>query len=171
MTYILGISAFYHDSAAALVATARSSRPCRRSGSPARSTTRGSRRESVHYCLDEAGISPEQLDYVAFYEQPLTKFERLFETYIVVRAGRVRQLPPGACRSGCGRSCTCPARSAGAWAAGTPARSSSPSHHESHAASAFFPSPVRGGRDPDAGRRRRVVHHRGRPRHGQPRSS
>src|SRR5882724_11413842 len=82
MTYILGISAFYHDSAASLVrdgeiiAAVQEERFTREKYDPRFPA------QSVRYCLDEAGITPQQLDYVAFYEQPLTKFERLFETYV-----------------------------------------------------------------------------------------
>lgn len=74
MTSILGISAFYHDSAAALVvdgkivAAAQEERFTRRrhdSGYPER---------AVAYCLREAGLTPDALDYVAFYEKPLRKF-------------------------------------------------------------------------------------------------
>src|ERR1700756_4965770 len=82
MTAILGISAFYHDSAAALVvdgeivAAAQEERFTRRkhdASFPARAVT---------YCLREARLSPDALDYIAFYEKPLTKFERLLETYL-----------------------------------------------------------------------------------------
>ena len=82
MTAILGISAFYHDSAAALVvdgeivAAAQEERFSRKkhdAAFPAR---------AIDYCLREAGLTPEELDYVAFYEKPLTKFERLLETYL-----------------------------------------------------------------------------------------
>src|SRR5262245_42559510 len=82
MTAILGISAFYHDSAAALVhdgeivAAAQEERFTRKKHDhdfPA---------HAIAYCLREAGLTPEQLDYVAFYDKPLTKFERLLETYL-----------------------------------------------------------------------------------------
>ena len=82
MTAILGISAFYHDSAAALVvdgdivAAAQEERftRCKHdSGFPS---------QAVVYCLQEAGLAPSQLDYVAYYEKPLSKFERLLETYL-----------------------------------------------------------------------------------------
>src|SRR6516165_10273458 len=82
MTAILGISAFYHDSAAAvvvdgdLVAAAQEERFTRRkhdAGFPA---------QAAAYCLREAGLRPDQLDYVAFYDKPLAKFDRLLETYL-----------------------------------------------------------------------------------------
>src|SRR5438128_2730624 len=82
MTAILGISAFYHDSAAALVqdgkivAAAQEERFTRKKHDPAFPM------HAVDYCLREAGLSPDALDYVAFYDKPLTKFERLLETYL-----------------------------------------------------------------------------------------
>ncbi len=80
--HILGISAFYHDSAACLlsdgkiVAAAQEERFTRvkhDSGFPT---------NAIKYCLAEAGISPGQVDQVVFYEKPLPKFERLIETYL-----------------------------------------------------------------------------------------
>ena len=79
---ILGVSAFYHDSAAALidggriVAAAQEERFTRKkhdSGFPAR---------AIQYCLDEAGVAMADVDYVAFYDKPFLKFERLLETYV-----------------------------------------------------------------------------------------
>ncbi|MFN4084645.1 MAG: carbamoyltransferase [Spirosomataceae bacterium] len=78
---ILGISAFYHDSAAALiqngtiVAAAQEERFTRIKHDPAFPT------HAVRYCLEEAGLTLEQLDAVVFYDKPLLKFERLLETY------------------------------------------------------------------------------------------
>lgn len=80
-SYILGISAYYHDSAAALlsngniVAAAQEERFTRKkhdSSFPC---------HAVEYCLNEAGVSLGQVDYVAFYDKPFLKFERLLETY------------------------------------------------------------------------------------------
>ena len=79
--YILGISAFYHDSAAAIlkdgeiIAAAQEERFSRKkhdAGFPSKAVT---------YCLGEAGISIDQLEAVVFYDKPLLKFERLLETY------------------------------------------------------------------------------------------
>ena len=78
--YILGISAFYHDSAAALlkdgalVAAAMEERFSRKkhdSDFP---------RQAAQFCLEQAGISPHDLEYVVFYEKPLVKFERILQT-------------------------------------------------------------------------------------------
>src|SRR4030042_588071 len=79
---ILGISAFYHDSAAALIrdgqilAAAQEERFTRKKHDLRFPVN------AVQYCLDEAAIIPESLDYVVFYEKPLLKFERILETYI-----------------------------------------------------------------------------------------
>jgi len=79
---ILGVSAFYHDSAAALIedgriiAAAQEERFTRKkhdAGFPAR---------AIEYCLDETGIRLNDVDYVAFYDKPFLKFERLLETYL-----------------------------------------------------------------------------------------
>jgi len=78
---ILGISAFYHDSAAAIlrdgqiVAAAQEERFTRKKHDP------GFPSHAVRYCLEESGLSIDQLDAVAFYDKPLLKFERLLETY------------------------------------------------------------------------------------------
>ena len=82
MTYLLGISAFYHDSAACLVrdgdiiAAAQEERFTRKkhdSGFP---------REAVSYCLAEGKIGLTDLKYIVFYDKPLVKYERLLETYL-----------------------------------------------------------------------------------------
>ncbi|HEY0097311.1 MAG TPA: carbamoyltransferase [Pyrinomonadaceae bacterium] len=82
MTSILGLSAFYHDSAACLVvdgeivAAAQEERFTRRKHDHRFPT------HAVRYCLAEAGLGVDALDYVSFYDKPLLKFERLLETYL-----------------------------------------------------------------------------------------
>jgi carbamoyltransferase len=82
MTTILGISAFYHDSAAALVidgdiiAAAQEERFTRKKHDPSYPTN------AINYCLVEAGLALGQIDYIAFYDKPFLKFERLLETYV-----------------------------------------------------------------------------------------
>jgi carbamoyltransferase len=82
VTSILGISAFYHDSAACLVvdgeivAAAQEERFTRRKHDHRFPT------EAVRYCLAEAGLTVATLDHVSFYDKPLLKFERLLETYL-----------------------------------------------------------------------------------------
>jgi carbamoyltransferase len=139
MTAILGISAFYHDSAACLVvdgeiiAAAQEERFTRQkhdSRFPSRAAS---------YCLEQAGRTAKDLDYVVFYEKPLRKFERLLETYVAFAPSGFKSFAmaipvwlkektrlPAVIRDRLGVS-------------------SVPivfvDHHESHAASAFFPSP------------------------------
>ena len=80
--YILGISAFYHDSAACLlhngeiIAAAQEERFTRLKHDP------GFPHEAIKYCIKEAGISPDEIANVVFYEKPFVKFERLLETYL-----------------------------------------------------------------------------------------
>src|SRR5690348_3136742 len=82
MTAILGISAFYHDSAAALildgriVAAAQEERFTRKKHDPDFPAN------AVRYCLEAGKIGEEDLDYVVFYDKPLLKFDRLLETYL-----------------------------------------------------------------------------------------
>lgn len=140
VTAILGISAFYHDSAAALVvdgevvAAAQEEAFSRIKHDDAFPT------RAVEFCLAEAGLKAEDLDLVAFYEKPLVKFERLLETYLATAPLGFRSflmaLPlwlnkklhlPREMRNGLGKAYK--------------KRFVFPEHHESHAASAFFPSP------------------------------
>ena len=80
--YVLGISAYYHDSAAALlhdghiVAAAQEERFTRKKHDA------GFPKNALEYCLQEAGIALGDVDYVAFYDKPFLKFERLLETYV-----------------------------------------------------------------------------------------
>ncbi len=135
---ILGISAFYHDSAAALlrdgdiVAAAQEERFTRRKHDPAFP------QHAAEYCLREAGIALDDLDYVVFYDKPWVKFERLLMTYLGTSPRGLRafwhHMPPylqervfmrGTIRRHLpfeGPILFC-------------------AHHQSHAASAFFPSP------------------------------
>ena len=81
-TAILGLSAYYHDSAAALlidgepVAAAQEERFTRKKHDAAFP------RHAIEYCLAEAGITLDQVDHIAFYDKPFLKFERLLETYV-----------------------------------------------------------------------------------------
>lgn len=82
MTYILGISAFYHDAAAALlrdgeiIAAAQEERFTRKKHDPSYPAN------AIAYVLRAGGISADQIDHVAFYDKPFLKFERLLETYV-----------------------------------------------------------------------------------------
>lgn len=140
MTAILGISAFYHDSAAALivdgdiVAAAQEERFTRKkqdSDFP---------QHAVDYCLSEAGLRPQDIDHVGFYDKPLTKFERLLETYLAfVPAGfrSFKQAMPLWLKKKLHLRREMSRGLGGAYRG----RYVFTDHHESHAASAFFPSP------------------------------
>jgi carbamoyltransferase len=137
---ILGISAFYHDSAACLVRDGDLVAAAQEERFTRKKHDYGFPQHAIDYCLTEAGITPEALDFVAFYDKPLLKFDRLMETYIAYApvgfrsflAGMPlwlrqklhlnRELDRGLHKKYKGRYVF-------------------PEHHESHAASAFFPSP------------------------------
>jgi len=140
MTAILGISAFYHDSAAALVvdgdivAAAQEERFTRRKHDP------GFPANAAAYCLAEAGLQAEDLDCVAFYDKPLTKFDRLLETYLAYAPAGFRSFRlamPLWLKDKLHMRRTLRRSFSGA----REARFVFTDHHESHAASAFFPSP------------------------------
>lgn len=138
--YILGISAFYHDSAAALlrddeiVAAAQEERFTRIKHDPAFP------RNAVRYCLAEGGIDSSDLDYVAFYEKPLVKFERLLETYLGFAPQGLlsfRKAMPLWVK----HKLRLPELISAEVGKGFRGQLCFTDHHESHAASAFFPSP------------------------------
>ena len=146
MTAILGISAFYHDSAAALVhngrivAAAQEERFTRIKHDPSFPS------QAIAYCLREGKLRPGELDYVAFYDKPLAKFERLLETYLAYAPAGFRSFRlamPLWLRDKLHMRRTI-RRSLGA---PTNAHLIFADHHETHAASAFFPSPYRAGGD------------------------
>lgn len=141
MKHILGISALYHDSAAVLlkegdiVAAAQEERFTR---------LKNDHRfpeQAIDFCLKQAGITPSDLDAIAFYEKPITKFSRMLETYLAIAPRGWRTFP----------------RVMSSWLSekiqikqtlgeifsdpGTNCPIFFAQHHESHAASAFYPSP------------------------------
>ena len=139
-TAILGISAFYHDSAAALVVDGRIIAAAQEERFTRKKHDAGFPAHAVGYCLAEAGLTADDLDYVAFYDKPFTKFERLLETYLAYSPAGFRSFRLAmplwlreklhlrrVIRKNLGKT--------------SRARLVFPDHHESHAASAFFPSP------------------------------
>ena len=140
MTAILGISAFYHDSAAALLVDGRIVAAAQEERFTRKKHDSGFPTNAVAFCLAEAGIEASDLDYVGFYDKPLLKFERLLETYLAYAprgfGSFLQAMPqwlkqklhlPREIRQGLGGNY----RKSITFA----------EHHESHAASAFFPSP------------------------------
>jgi carbamoyltransferase len=79
---VLGISAFYHDSAAALVDEGRIVAAAQEERFTRKKADANYPRHAVDYCLKAAGLTLKDLDYVAFYDKPFLKFERLLETYL-----------------------------------------------------------------------------------------
>ena len=82
MTTILGISAFYHDSAAALIASGKIVAAAQEERFTRRKHDARFPQNAINYVLKEANLSLDQVDHVVFYEKPFLKFERLLETYV-----------------------------------------------------------------------------------------
>jgi carbamoyltransferase len=137
---ILGISAFYHDSAAALVVDGKIVAAAQEERFTRKKHDHAFPLKAIEYCLGQAALEPEQLDYVGFYDKPFLKFERLLETYLAYAPRGFKSflqamplwlkqklhLPREMSRGLNGRFGK---------------RFVFTEHHESHAASAFFPSP------------------------------
>jgi carbamoyltransferase len=140
---ILGVSALYHDSAAVLlqdgriVAAAQEERFTRKKHDP------GFPLQAIRYCLAEGGVGTGQVDAVVFYDKPLTKFSRILKTYFSVAPRGLASFlmaTPIWLRE----KLWIPAEIEGCLdkaGAGAPGKILFTEHHESHAASAFFPSP------------------------------
>lgn len=143
---ILGISAFYHDSAACLVVNGeiisaaqeeRFSRKKHDSAFPV---------HAIKYCMSEIQITPDEIDYIVFYEKPFIKFDRLFETYLAFAPkgfwGFATSLPVWVKEKLFQRSMITNALK-NIWGKDIDwnKRLLFSGHHFSHAASAFFPSP------------------------------
>ena len=79
---ILGISSFYHDSAAALVSDGQIRSAVQEERFSRKKHDHRFPRQAIEYCLSEAQLTPDQLDHVVFYDKPFVKFERLLETYL-----------------------------------------------------------------------------------------
>jgi carbamoyltransferase len=82
VTAILGLSAFYHDSAAALIVDGSIVAAAQEERFSRKKHDAGFPSAAVAYCLNEAGLELAQVDFVAFYEKPILKFDRLVETYL-----------------------------------------------------------------------------------------
>jgi carbamoyltransferase len=143
--WILGISAFYHDSAAALVrdgeivAAAQEERFSRKkhdSRFPA---------HAVRFCLDKAAIKQNELDYAVFYEKPFMKFDRLLENYLTFAPRGLQSfrmaIPLWIREKLFQKNLLCRELENVAPGGGWAGRMLFAEHHQSHAASAFFPSP------------------------------
>ena len=136
--YILGISAFYHDSAAAIIKDGYILAAAQEERFTRIKHDQNFPINAIKYCLKEAGITAQQLDYIAFYDKPFIKFERILETYLAYAPHGIKSfmkaiplwikkkiwikelIKKELCYEG---------------------EILFPEHHESHAASAFYPSP------------------------------
>src|SRR5436853_6963909 len=141
MRHILGISAFYHDSAAALISDGQLIAAAQEERFTRKKNDERFPGNAVQFCVRYARLEPKDLDAVIFYDKPITKFARMLETYLAVAPGGLTTFPrvlPGwlgekldlrrtirseipGLRDDCAILFT--------------------EHHQSHAASAFFPSP------------------------------
>jgi carbamoyltransferase len=140
MTAILGISAFYHDSAAALVVDGELLAAVQEERFTRKKHDQAFPIHAIDYCLEEGGLKPEQLDYVGFYDKPLLKFERLLETYLAFAPAGFRSflaVIPGWLH----QKLQLPREIGRGLKHGYRRRYVFAEHHQSHAASAFFPSP------------------------------
>ena len=79
---ILGFSAYYHDSAACLVVDGKIIAAAQEERFTRKKHDSGFPTQAAKYCLAEAGLKPENIDYIVFYDKPFLKFERLLETYL-----------------------------------------------------------------------------------------
>jgi carbamoyltransferase len=155
MTAILGISAFYHDSAACLVSDGEIIAAAQEERFTRIKHDHRFPLNAVRYCLQEAGLRVDQLDYVGFYDKPLLKFDRLLETYLDYAPGGfpsfLKAMPlwlkeklwmPDVIRAELAKlSGEADDKELKKRANGFAWKLLFGDHHESHAASAFYPSP------------------------------
>ena len=142
---LLGLSAFYHDSAAALVEDGRIVAAAQEERFTRKRHDAGFPTEAIRYCLQAGKVNLDQVDHVVFFEKPLIKFERLLETYLA-NAPRgfnsFRMAIPAWIKDKLfQRPNLEKALSAFAASGSVADKLLFAEHHQSHAASAFFPSP------------------------------
>ena len=135
---ILGISAFYHDSAACLIQDGHVVAAAQEERFSRKRHDAGFPRQAVDFCLRQHGIKAEELDAIAFYDKPLLKFDRILETHLAF-APRGLKAYMMAIPLWLAEKLWMPTVIAREVTAGKPVLFTE--HHESHAASAFFPSP------------------------------
>ncbi len=155
MTSILGLSAFYHDSAACLVVDGEIIAAAQEERFTRIKHDHRFPLNAVRYCLKEGGLTADQLDYVSFYDKPLLKFDRLLETYLDYAPSGLpsffKSMPlwlkeklwmPDVIRTELAKSNgMADPKEIRKKAKRFPWRLLFGDHHESHAASAFYPSP------------------------------
>jgi carbamoyltransferase len=140
VTAILGVSGFYHDAAAALVVDGEIVAAAQEERFSRIKHDESFPRHAIRYCLQEAGLQPADIDFVGFYDKPLLKFDRLLQTYLMYAPRGFlsfsRALPVWLKQ----KIFTSQQLHRGLDKAYSK-RFVFTEHHESHAASAFFPSP------------------------------
>jgi len=137
-TYILGISCFYHDSAAALIRDGEIIAAAQEERFTRRKHDFSYPENAIKYCLEEGGIGPKEVDIVVFYDKPLLKFERILYTYLAYAPLGLRSF----------------SKAIPLWLnerlwiphiintnLNNPSKILFTEHHEAHAASCFYPSP------------------------------
>ena len=139
MARILGLSAYYHDSAAALVVDGDIVAAAQEERFTRVKHDAGFPKHAVDYCLREAGLTPEQLDHVVFYDKPLLKFDRLLETYLAFAPAGLQSFMM-AMPQWLKTKLHLPREIRNALGGRYTKRVAFTGHHESHAASTFFPS-------------------------------
>ena len=140
VTSILGISGLYHDSAAALIVDGRVVAAAQEERFTRKKHDSSMPINAIEYCLAEAGLKAGDLDYVGFYDKPLLTFERLLETWLAFApsgfSSFISALPVWL-----NQKLRIPREIRAALGGEYRKRLVFTRHHESHAASAFFPSP------------------------------
>jgi carbamoyltransferase len=136
--HILGISAFYHDSAACLVTDGEIRAAAQEERFTRKKHDFSFPEHAISYCLGHAGLEPDQVDVIVFYDKPFLKFERILETYLSYAPAGIKSyllaMPLWIKEKLFMKSMIRDKL-------GFHGKIFFPEHHESHAASAFFPSP------------------------------
>ena len=143
---IVGISAYYHDSAACVVVDGEIVAAAQEERFTRKKHDQGFPVNALAYCLQEAGIEPREVDHVVFYDKPFLKFERLFETYLAYAPAGFRSFAsalPVWLKEKLFQKNVIAKQLTAVWGEGHDwsDRLLFSEHHLSHAASAFFPSP------------------------------
>src|SRR6476619_7771291 len=142
---VLGISAFYHDSAAALIADGSIVAAAQEERFTRKKFDADYPRHAIEYCLNAGGVTLADVDYVAFYDKPFLKFERLLETYLAFSPRGFRSfrmaIPVWLKEKLFQKKLLADELADIGEVDGLADRLLFTEHHLSHAASAFFPSP------------------------------
>lgn len=146
MTAILGLSGYYHDSAAALIVDGTVAAAAQEERFSRKKHDSSFPKQAVEYCLKHAGLDESEVDHVVFYEKPLLKFERLLETYLSFAPlgfRSFRQAIPTWLQTKLHlpREIRQHLKNGNGLKSAYKGRICFTEHHEAHAASAFFPSP------------------------------